>query len=77
LNFFNSNVVFVCGILLTFFFHLHFHRAADFILSKLKEMGKISQEDISLVMKEFEDLDQSESLSAADPKAPEPSPTEK
>jgi hypothetical protein len=40
-------------------------------------MGKISQEDISLVMKEFEDLDQSESLSAADPKAPEPSQTEK
>ncbi|CAK7324510.1 unnamed protein product [Dovyalis caffra] len=42
--------------------------AAEFIIYKLKEMGKISQEDIALVMKEFEDLDvdQSGTLSASD-----------
>ncbi|KAH7860695.1 hypothetical protein Vadar_016904 [Vaccinium darrowii] len=42
--------------------------AADFVLYKLKEMGKISQEDISLVMEEFEDLDvdQSGTLSVTD-----------
>lgn len=44
------------------------HRLADFVIYKLKEMGKISQEDISLVMEEFEDLDvdQSGTLSASD-----------
>ncbi|KAJ8498046.1 hypothetical protein OPV22_008598 [Ensete ventricosum] len=31
--------------------------AAEFIIYKLKEMGKISEEDIALVMEEFEDLD--------------------
>lgn len=31
--------------------------AAEFIIYKLKEMGKINQEDIALVMEEFEDLD--------------------
>ncbi|KAJ1441249.1 Two pore domain potassium channel [Sesbania bispinosa] len=31
--------------------------AAEFIIYKLKEMGKISQEDISLVLQEFEELD--------------------
>ncbi|CAK9166876.1 unnamed protein product [Ilex paraguariensis] len=42
--------------------------AAEFILYKLKEMGKIKQEDISLVMEEFEnlDVDQSGTLSASD-----------
>ncbi|KAJ6317169.1 hypothetical protein OIU76_012840 [Salix suchowensis] len=42
--------------------------AAEFILYKLKEMGKISQEDIGLAMEEFEDLDVDESgtLSASD-----------
>ncbi|OVA02177.1 EF-hand domain [Macleaya cordata] len=42
--------------------------AAEFIIYKLKEMGKINQEDIALVMKEFEDLDvdQSGTLSASD-----------
>ncbi|XP_010644564.1 two-pore potassium channel 1 [Vitis vinifera] len=41
---------------------------SDFIIYKLKEMGKISQEDISLVMGEFEelDIDQSGTLSATD-----------
>ncbi|KAE8125390.1 hypothetical protein FH972_020203 [Carpinus fangiana] len=41
---------------------------AEFIIYKLKEMGKISQEDISLIMKEFEDLDvdQSGTLSVSD-----------
>ena len=32
-------------------------RAAEFIIYKLKEMGKITQEDVSQVMEEFEDLD--------------------
>eukprot|EP00262_Sarcandra_glabra_P006137 TRINITY_DN18244_c0_g1_i1.p1 TRINITY_DN18244_c0_g1~~TRINITY_DN18244_c0_g1_i1.p1 ORF type:complete len:353 (-),score=51.23 TRINITY_DN18244_c0_g1_i1:191-1249(-) len=43
-------------------------RSADFIIFKLKEMGKISQEDIALVMEEFEalDVDQSGSLTASD-----------
>ncbi|ONK67423.1 uncharacterized protein A4U43_C06F20100 [Asparagus officinalis] len=42
--------------------------AAEFIIYKLKEMGKISQEDIALVMEEFEDLDvdQSGAISASD-----------
>lgn len=41
---------------------------SDFIIYKLKEMGKISQEDISLVMGEFKelDIDQSGTLSATD-----------
>lgn len=41
---------------------------AEFIIYKLKEMGKISQEDISLFMEEFEDLDvdQSGTLSVSD-----------
>lgn len=51
--------------------------AADFIVYKLKEMGKVSQEDISSVMKEYEGLDLSGSLSASEKKLSEPSPTEK
>ncbi|XP_028752921.1 two-pore potassium channel 1-like [Neltuma alba] len=41
---------------------------AEFIIYKLKEMGKITQEDISLVMQEFEelDVDQSGTLSPSD-----------
>lgn len=41
---------------------------AEFIIYKLKEMGKINQEDIALIMEEFEDLDvdQSGSLTSAD-----------
>ncbi|KAK6947072.1 Potassium channel domain [Dillenia turbinata] len=41
---------------------------AEFILYKLKEMGKVSQEDISLAFEEFEDLDvdQSGTLSLSD-----------
>lgn len=48
---------------------LHFlFRAAEFIIYKLKELGKISQEDIAVVMEEFEDLDvdQSGKISATD-----------
>lgn len=49
---------------------MYFHsiRAAEFIIYKLKEMGKINQEDIALVMEEFEDLDvdQSGTLSTSD-----------
>jgi len=42
--------------------------ASDFIIYKLKEMGKISQDDISLLLEEFEDLDvdQSGTLSVSD-----------
>ncbi|XP_057723249.1 two-pore potassium channel 1 [Arachis stenosperma] len=42
--------------------------AAEFVVYKLKEMGKISQEDISLLMQEFEelDVDQSGTLSISD-----------
>ena len=40
-------------------------------------MGKITQEDISLAMKEFEKLDQSGSLSASDTKPAQPSQSEK
>ncbi|BAT80599.1 Two-pore potassium channel 1 [Vigna angularis] len=42
--------------------------AAEFVIYKLKEMGKISQEDISLVMQEFEqlDVDDSGTLSPSD-----------
>ncbi|KAF8019655.1 hypothetical protein BT93_G0368 [Corymbia citriodora subsp. variegata] len=42
--------------------------AAEFIIYKLKEMGKISQEDISLILEEFNDLDvdQSGTLSVSD-----------
>lgn len=31
--------------------------AAEFVIYKLKEMGKINQEDVALVMEEFENLD--------------------
>lgn len=43
-------------------------RAAEFALYKLKEMGKINQEDIAVVMEEFEtlDVDQSGTLSSSD-----------
>lgn len=55
---------------LSLIFSLNFYsiRSAEFILYKLKEMGKINQEYISLVMEEFEDLDVdlSRSLSATD-----------
>lgn len=42
--------------------------AAEFIIYKLKEMGKVCEEDISPVLKEFEDLDvdQSGTLSTSD-----------
>ncbi|KAA8523553.1 hypothetical protein F0562_009976 [Nyssa sinensis] len=42
--------------------------AAEFVIYKLKQMGKISQEDMTLIMEEFEDLDvdQSGTLSASD-----------
>ncbi|KAK1272527.1 Two pore potassium channel a [Acorus gramineus] len=42
--------------------------SADFVIYKLKEMGKISQEDITIVMEEFEnlDVDHSGTLSVSD-----------
>ncbi|XP_004244064.1 two-pore potassium channel 1 [Solanum lycopersicum] len=42
--------------------------AAEFVIYKLKEMGKINQQDVTAVLKEFEslDVDQSGTLSTAD-----------
>uniref|UniRef100_A0A803Q7F0 Potassium channel domain-containing protein n=1 Tax=Cannabis sativa TaxID=3483 RepID=A0A803Q7F0_CANSA len=42
--------------------------AAEFVIYKLKEMGKISQDDVSQIMEEFDelDVDQSGTLSACD-----------
>ncbi|KGN44008.1 two-pore potassium channel 1 [Cucumis sativus] len=42
--------------------------AAEFVIYKLKEMGKITEDDISLVLNEFEnlDVDQSGTLSISD-----------
>lgn len=42
--------------------------APEFIIYKLKEMGKITQEDIAIFLEEFENLDadQSGTLSAYD-----------
>lgn len=47
---------------------LYYFSAAEFIIYKLKEMGKIDQEDITLIMEEFQDLDfdQSGTLSQSD-----------
>lgn len=38
-----------------------FPSAAEFVVYKLKEMGKISQEDISVVMEIFRKLDRDKS----------------
>ncbi|VVA30511.1 PREDICTED: two-pore potassium channel [Prunus dulcis] len=53
--------------------------AAEFIIYMLKEMGKISQEDIRLVMEEFDDLDvdKSGTLSTSDIMLAQPPQTEK
>jgi hypothetical protein len=50
--------------------------AADFVLYKLKELGKISQEDISEFLDEFDNLDADHSgtLSPADLAAAQPTP---
>ncbi|KAM6579336.1 hypothetical protein CsatA_003110 [Cannabis sativa] len=42
--------------------------AAEFVIYKLKEMGKISEDDVSQIMEEFDelDVDQSGTLSACD-----------
>jgi potassium channel subfamily K, other eukaryote len=44
------------------------HRAAEFVLYKLKELGKINQDEISSFLEEFDklDVDQDGTLSAAD-----------
>jgi hypothetical protein len=49
--------------LFLFFFFLSIVccRAAEFIVYKLKEMGKIDEKDISGIMDEFEQLDYDES----------------
>lgn len=43
-------------------------RAAEFAIFKLKEMGKITQEDVLLILEEFKslDVDDSGTLSASD-----------
>lgn len=53
---------------LTLFCILDSFSAAEFVLYKLKELGKITQDDISLMMEEFEelDVDQSGTLSVSD-----------
>lgn len=66
------------NLLILFFFLGHFLRSGDFIIHKLKQMGKISQEDMSLAMKEFDSkLGQAGSLSAPAKMLSEPSLTEK
>lgn len=44
------------------------NRAAEYVIYKLKEMGKINQEDVLLLLEEFEylDVDQSGTLSTCD-----------
>lgn len=51
-----------------FNFHIYIYRAAEFVIYRLKEMGKICQEDIATIMEQFEDLDvdQSGTLSPSD-----------
>jgi hypothetical protein len=56
---------------LTFFsfpFLFFVHRIAEFILHKLKEMEKITEDDIALLKEEFKnlDVDKSNSLTAHD-----------
>lgn len=46
---------------MVFFIIIHKCRAAEFVIYKLKEMGKINQEDVSLIMEEFKNLDVDES----------------
>lgn len=48
-------------LLLIFVFLCVCFRAAEFIVYKLKEMGKIDEKDISGIMEEFEQLDYDES----------------
>lgn len=45
-----------------------YHSAAEFILYKLKEMGKICQDDVSLLMERFKaiDVDHSGTLTTDD-----------
>lgn len=44
-----------------FLFVVDKYRAAEFVIYKLKEMGKINQEDISLILAQFKNLDVDES----------------
>lgn len=58
-------------LVLTFFFFLKLssvYRAAEFIIYRLKEMGKICEEDVATIMEQFEelDVDQSGTLSPSD-----------
>lgn len=56
-----------------FFFHPFSFSAAEFVVYKLKEMGKISEEDIAVVMAGFRslDIDHSGTLTNADLMNPE------
>lgn len=46
---------------LSYFFSYVCFRVAEFIVYKLKEMGKIDEKDIAGIMEEFEQLDYDES----------------
>ncbi|CAN1290414.1 Two-pore potassium channel 1 [Linum perenne] len=61
----NAVIHLICSL---FAFILWINRCTEFVLYKLKEMGKITQDDIMLVMEEFEglDVDQSGTISASD-----------
>lgn len=52
-----------------------FLSAAEFVIYKLKEMGKIDQEDVSIVMESFKryDADQSGTLTESDLMKSQPS----
>lgn len=45
--------------IIIFFYHLAlcFHSAAEYIVYKLREMGKVSNEDIAIVVEGFKNLD--------------------
>lgn len=52
-----------------------FISAAEFVIYKLKEMGKIDQEDVAIVMESFKryDADQSGTLTESDLNISQPS----
>lgn len=56
------------SLIIFFFLFLITYSAAEFVVYKLKEMGKISGEDVSLLVERFRilDADQSGTLTAAD-----------
>lgn len=53
---------------LSFLLALSFCSAAEFVVYKLQEMGKISQEDVTAILERFQnlDVDQSGTLTTSD-----------